>query len=127
MTKQKRNISGNYPCRIWKTIIPQGKQNYKHMKTIKSKQKTARFDTRLPKEQKMFFEEAALLGGYRSLTDFIILAAQEKAMKIISEQNLIIASQKDNEIFFNALINPPKANNNLIDAANEYNKVLLSK
>ena len=97
------------------------------MKTIKSKQKTARFDTRLPKEQKMFFEEAALLGGYRSLTDFIILAAQEKAMKIISEQNLIIASQKDNEIFFNALINPPKANNNLIDAANEYNKVLLSK
>ena len=96
------------------------------MKTINLKHETARFDTRLPKEQKMFFERAARLGGYRSLTDFVILAAQEKAKKIISEQEQIIASQKDREIFFDALINSPKANNDLTDAANEY-KVLLSK
>ncbi len=96
------------------------------METIDLKQKKARFDTRLPKEQKLFFERAARLGGYRSLTDFVILAVQEKAKKIILEQEQVIASQKDSEIFFNAIINSPKANNNLTNAANEY-KILLSK
>jgi uncharacterized protein (DUF1778 family) len=96
------------------------------MATIDIKHEKARFDTRLPKEQKMFFERAARLGGYRSLTDFVILAVQEKAKKIISEQERIIASQKDKEIFFNAIVNSPKANNNLTDAVNEY-KTLLSE
>jgi len=96
------------------------------MATIDLKHEKARFDTRLPKEQKKFFERAARLGGYRSLTDFVILAVQEKAKKIILEQEQIIASQKDSEIFFNAIINSPKANNNLINAANKY-KTLLSK
>jgi uncharacterized protein (DUF1778 family) len=96
------------------------------MATIDIKHEKARFDTRLPKEQKMFFERAARLGGYRSLTDFVILAVQEKAKKIISEQEQIIASQKDKEIFFNAIVNSPKANNNLTDAVNEY-KTLLSE
>jgi uncharacterized protein (DUF1778 family) len=39
----------------------------------------ARFDTRLPKEQKTFFERAARLGGFRSLTDFIVLTVQKKS------------------------------------------------
>lgn len=96
------------------------------MATIDIKYEKARFDTRLPKEQKVFFERAARLGGYRSLTDFVILAVQEKAKKIILEREQIIASQKDKEIFFNAIINSPKANNSLTNAANEY-KTLLSK
>tara|TARA_R110002072_G_scaffold284906_1_gene449455 strand:+ start:1090 stop:1383 length:294 start_codon:yes stop_codon:yes gene_type:complete len=90
------------------------------------KQEKARFDTRLPKEQKVFFERAARIGGYRSLTDFVVLAVQEKAKEIISEKEQIIASEKDSEIFFDAITNPPKANKNLINAASEY-KALLSK
>ncbi len=94
------------------------------METIDLKHEKARFDTRLPKKQKMFFERAARLGGYRSLTDFVILAVQEKAKKIILEQEQVIASQKDSEVFFNAIINSPKANNNLTNAANEYKSIL---
>lgn len=90
------------------------------------KQEKARFDTRLPKEQKVFFERAARVGGYRSLTDFVVLAVQEKAKEIISEKEQIIASKKDSEIFFDAITKSPKANKNLINAANEY-KVLVSK
>lgn len=86
----------------------------------------ARFDTRLPKEQKAFFERAARLGGFRSLTDFVVLAVQEKAKEIILERERIIASQKDSEIFFDAIINPGKPNQKLTEAANEY-KALLSK
>ena len=84
------------------------------------KEKKARFDTRLSKEQKIFFEKAAQIGGYRSLTDFVVLTVQEKAKEIISEKEQIIASERDSEIFFDAITNPPKANKELINAANEY-------
>jgi uncharacterized protein (DUF1778 family) len=96
------------------------------MATKDLKQEKSRFDTRLPKEMKDFFEKAARLGGYRSLTDFVVLTVQEKAKEIIAEKEQIIASQKDSEIFFDAITNPTKANKSLVDAANEY-KVLLPK
>ncbi len=64
------------------------------------RQDKARFDTRLPLEQKQLFERAAILGGYRNLTDFIVVTVQKKAKEIIEENEGIIASQKDKEIFF---------------------------
>lgn len=86
----------------------------------------SRFDTRLPKEQKMLFEKAARLGGYRSLTDFVILTVQQKAKEIIDEREKILATERDNEIFFEALINPPKPDKKLVSAAEEY-KAMLAK
>jgi len=94
------------------------------MATKGIKQSKARFDTRLSKEQKMFFERAARIGGYRSLTDFVVLTVQEKAKEIISEKEQIIASERDNEIFFDAITNSPKANKNLVNAANKYKALL---
>ena len=86
----------------------------------------ARFDTRLSKEQKAFFERAARLGGFRSLTDFIVSTVQKRAKEIIQEREWVIASQKDSEIFFDAVTNPGKPNKNLSKAANDY-KAFLSK
>lgn len=88
------------------------------------KQDKARFDTRLPLEQKQLFEKAAILGGYRNLTDFVIVTVQNKATEIIKEREQIIASQKDKEIFFDSLVNPPKPNNDLISAKDEYDKLI---
>ena len=88
------------------------------------KQEKTRFDFRLSKEQKMLFERAAILGNYKSLTEFIIGTVQEKAKKIISEREKIIASQRDSEIFFDAVVNSLKANKKLVNAANEYKKLL---
>jgi len=68
----------------------------------------ARFDARLPKEQKDFFEKAAALGGFRSLTDFIVFTVQEKAREIIKEKEQIIASERDGKIFFDAITNLKK-------------------
>lgn len=87
------------------------------------KQEKARFDTRLPLEQKQLFEKAAILGGYRNLTDFIIATVQNKAKEIIEEREQIIASQKDQEIFFDSLVNSPKPNDNLLSAKDEYDKL----
>lgn len=90
------------------------------METIDLNNEKARFDTRLSKKQKLFFERAARIGGYRSLTDFVLLAVQEKAKQIISEQNQIIASEKDSAVFFDAIINPPKPNKSLSNAVSDY-------
>lgn len=84
----------------------------------------ARFDTRLTKKQKQLFEKATQIGGYRSLTDFVVLTVQEKAQQIIAENEQILASENDGQIFFDAITNPPKANKKLVDAMKDYNKLL---
>lgn len=94
------------------------------MATEELKQDKARFDTRLSKEQKVLFERAAHLAGYRSLTDFVVLTVQERAKEIISEREQVIASRKDGEIFFNAIFSPPKANKELVNATDEYKTYL---
>ncbi len=81
----------------------------------------ARFDARLSKEQKEFFEKAAYLGGFRSLTDFIILTVQEKARKIVKEKEQILASERDSQIFFDAITNSKKPSKTLKNALEDYN------
>ncbi|MFN3380922.1 MAG: DUF1778 domain-containing protein [Runella zeae] len=81
----------------------------------------ARFDARLSKEQKEFFEKAAYLGGFRSLTDFVILTVQEKAKEIVKEKEQILASERDSQIFFDAITNPRKPSKTLKRAYEDYN------
>jgi uncharacterized protein (DUF1778 family) len=83
-----------------------------------------RFDARLPKEQKELFEKAAILGGFRNLTDFILLTAQEKAKAIIQEKEQILASNRDCEIFFDALTNQKKPSETLKNALRDYNEFI---
>ena len=86
----------------------------------------ARFDARLSKEQKQFFEKAAYLGGFRSLTDFVILTVQEKAKEIVQEKEQIISSEKDSQIFFDAITNPKKPSETLKNALEDYNAFVLN-
>ena len=88
------------------------------MSTTMSEQ--ARFDTRLPKQLKEFFEKASVLGGYRNLSDFVLQAAQEKAKEIIMEREQVLASEKDSEIFFNEIMKPKRPNDSLRKAAEKY-------
>ncbi|MFP4556147.1 MAG: DUF1778 domain-containing protein [Bacteroidales bacterium] len=81
----------------------------------------ARFDARLPQEQKHLFEKAAYLGGYRNLTDFIILTVQEKAKEIIKEKEQVIASERDSQVFFEAITNPKRPSATLKKALDDYN------
>jgi uncharacterized protein (DUF1778 family) len=89
------------------------------MKTASLEQ--SRFDARLPKEQKQFFERAAYIGGYRNLTDFVILAVQEKAKEIIKEKEQVFASERDSQIFFDAITKPKKPSKTLKKALDDYN------
>ena len=85
---------------------------------------TSRFDARLPQAQKLYFEKAAQLGGYRNLTEFILSSVMEKAKAIISENEQIIAYQRDSEVFFQTILQQTKPNQALMEAANEYNQLL---
>ena len=80
----------------------------------------SRFDARLPKEQKEFFERAANLGGYRSLTDFIMLTVQEKAKEIIKEKEQVISSERDSRLFFDSITHSKKPSKRLKKAVEDY-------
>ena len=80
----------------------------------------ARFDVRLSQEQKAYFEDAASLGGFKTLTEFIAYSLKFQADKIIEKHNAILISKKDQEIFFDALMNPPQPGDKLKKAAKEY-------
>lgn len=83
----------------------------------------ARFDTKLTRVQKELFELAAKLGGFRTLTDFVITTVQEKAKLIVEQHEAILASDRDRKIFFDAIMNPPKPNQRLQEAAERYQKL----
>lgn len=87
------------------------------MPTVSEK---TRFDTKLTKVQKELFEQAAQLGGYRTLTDFVISTAQEKAKSIVEQHQILLASKKDKEVFFDAIMNPPTPGKRLLHAAERY-------
>lgn len=82
-----------------------------------------RFDTRLSQEQKEYLEYASRLGGFKSLSDFILTSAKNHADLIIDRHEQVLASAKDREMFFAALLRPAKPNARLKAAAEKYNKL----
>ena len=96
-------------------------------KALKIKERKTRFDARIPEMQKALFEKAASLAGYRTLTDFLLSSAQEKASTIIERHNAILVSQKDQEIFFDSITNPPKPNEQLKKAFKNYQQAVNGK
>lgn len=98
----------------------------KEMRSTINIEKT-RFDTRLSKEQKEFFEHAANLGGFRSLTEFVIFSVQQQAQAIIEKHDAILISKKDKEVFFDEITNPQRANKDLQKAAILYSNAIAEK
>src|SRR5471030_1114107 len=92
-------------------------------KALKVKE-MARFDTKISKELKQFFERAASIGGYRTLTEFVISSAQEKAKAIVEQQSNFLASERDRKIFFDAILKAEEPNRRLIEAGKRYKEAL---
>ncbi len=98
------------------------KQNDEKMALSTGLTGKARFDARLSAEEKALFEKAAELGGFRSLTEFIMRSAHKRAKEIIYEYELVIASKRDSEIFFKAILNPEPPNAKLKEAVEKFKK-----
>lgn len=65
---------------------------------------------------------AARIGGFKSLSEFVIHSTLQVANSIVEKHNAILASEKDKNIFFDALTNPASPNESLKDAAEHYKK-----
>lgn len=87
----------------------------------------SRFDTRLSKKQKEYFERAASLGGFKTLSEFVIYSANKQADLIIEKYEAILASEKDKQIFFDAILNSSKPNAALKKAVSTYNEAVSEK
>lgn len=86
--------------------------------------KEARLEIRLDTVYKMFLKQVYKKAGYRSLSAFILQAALEKAEAIIEKEKIILASEKDKEIFFAALLKTAEPNKALTKASKAYKKAI---
>ena len=94
--------------------------------TVSPARKHERLEARVSAEAKALCQQAASLEG-RSLTDFIVGSAVESARRILRERALIELSQRDQNAFVEALLNPPLPGQPLQEAARRYDRVLGNK
>lgn len=69
--------------------------------------RTARLEARIAPEALVIVKRAAEMEG-RSLSDFIVSAAQEAARRTIEDNHIIRLSVEDQQRFVDMLLNPPE-------------------
>lgn len=68
--------------------------------------KNARLEARVTEEQKQLMERAACLRG-QNLTEFMVSVLAEAATQIIKDHELLELTNRDRQVFAEALLNPP--------------------
>jgi uncharacterized protein (DUF1778 family) len=81
--------------------------------------KKERLEARLTPQQKKHIEHAARIKG-TSVSDFVVLSADDAAVRAIREQEVLILNERGREIFANALLHPPAPGRRLLAAAKRY-------
>jgi uncharacterized protein (DUF1778 family) len=81
--------------------------------------KKERLEARLTPEQKKHIEHAARIKG-TSVSDFVVLSADDAAVRTIREQEVLVLNERAREVFVHALLHPPAPGRRLIAAAKRY-------
>jgi uncharacterized protein (DUF1778 family) len=84
--------------------------------------KLQRLEARVDAKQKSLLQRAAKLQG-RTLTDFVIHAAQEAAIQIIERHKFLELSERGQKTFVDALLSPPNPVPAFVAAAERYRKL----
>jgi len=85
--------------------------------------RTARLEARLAPEALAVIKRAAEIQG-RSVSDFVVVAAQEAALRTIEETQIIRLSVEDQRIFADAILDPPAPSPGLQRAADAYRRLV---
>ena len=85
--------------------------------------KTARIEARIAPDALAVVKRAAELQG-RSVSDFVVVAAQEAASRAIEEAQIIRLSVEDQRAFAAAILNPPPPSAALKRAAAAHRKLI---
>jgi uncharacterized protein (DUF1778 family) len=86
---------------------------------VEKDSKKERLEARLTSEQKKHIEHAARIKG-TSVSDFVVLSADDAAVRTIREQEVLTLNERAREVFANALLNPPAPSGRLVAAAKRY-------
>ncbi|MCI0604479.1 DUF1778 domain-containing protein [bacterium] len=87
----------------------------------KRESKKEGLEARLTPEQKKHIERAARIKG-TSVSDFVVLSAEDAALRTIYEQQTLTLNERASEAFANALLNPAAPGGRLIAGAKRYRK-----
>ncbi len=68
--------------------------------------RSERLEARIPADLKDLYARAAAARG-QTLTDFVLSAVTEAARKVVRENDMLELSQRDQQAFAAALLNPP--------------------
>lgn len=82
--------------------------------------KDERIELRVSSTDKRIFKRAQKLSGDKSFSSFIVRIVKKEAEEIVAKNDRIIATEKDRQVFFDAVFNNTKPNQNLIAAAERY-------
>jgi uncharacterized protein (DUF1778 family) len=77
-------------------------------------EKMDRIDLRITRKQKELLARAAALSGV-SMSSFLVNNAINQAKRIVAEGETIVLSDRDRDLFYSILKNPPKPNKNLVE------------
>lgn len=81
----------------------------------------ARIEARVSPKQKRLFERAAAIEGV-TLTDFVISSMQRAATSALQDYARIKLSERSQQTFVDALMNPPEPSAALREAAKAYRR-----
>ena len=82
--------------------------------------KDERIELRVTATDKRIFRRAHELSGDKSFSSFIVRIVKQKAEEVIAKNDRILATQKDREVFFDAVFGDSKPNKNLVEAVSRY-------
>jgi uncharacterized protein (DUF1778 family) len=85
--------------------------------------RTARIEARISPDALAIVKRAAEIQG-RSVSDFVVDAAQKAAHRTIEETEIIRLSVEDQRALAEALINPPEPAPALVRAAERYRRIV---
>jgi uncharacterized protein (DUF1778 family) len=85
--------------------------------------RTARLEARITPDALAVVKRAAEIQG-RSVSDFVVAAAQEAAHRTIEETQIIRLSVEDQRALAEAILNPPEPAPALVRAAEHYRRLV---
>ena len=85
--------------------------------------RTARIEARIAPDVLAFVKHAAELEG-RSVSEFVVAAAEEAARRTIEESHITRLSLEDQQRFVELLLNPPPPSPALVRAAKAHRRLI---
>jgi len=82
--------------------------------------KEERIELRVSTSDKRIFKLAQKLSGDKSFSSFITRIVKKQAEEIIAKNDRVINSERDRQVFFDAVFGNAKPNENLVEAAKRY-------